>query len=141
MGLLKDLILRVLLLDFQGQPYLLDLSGIGFFTSREQGACELHGDGACSLLYLAGSKIRHKGTENSLDVNAVMLVEGAVLYGDYRIDEVFREFLEGYRVPFDRKELADQLAVSIVDFRRYFRFKVFQLRNIGDIIEGGNEYS
>ena len=72
---------------------------------------------------------------------AVMFIERAVLDGDYRVDEVFREFLKSYGVAFDGEKLTDQVSVSVVDLRWYFGLEVLKLRNIGYIIEGGNKYS
>ena len=114
-----------LVLQLQRQILLLKLPHIAFKGSLMETPAEdiilkklLGNGGAAACRIIVGDHALH-GTENGLQVNAVVLPEAFVLYGHEGVDEILRQLLIGHALPVGalRHQRRHHLAVPVQGLR------------------------
>ncbi len=91
----QDLVLGVDLLDLHGEDHLAGLAGEGLLEGQEQVAGQLHGEGAGPGT-AAAQDVVQDDLHHALHVDAVVLIEAAILDGDHGVLEVLRNALQGH---------------------------------------------
>ena len=91
---LQNIVLRVLLLQFEGRENLLNLPGDGDVIVLRQIFNELLGDGGAAEIVLHSDKHVHHGAARAVPVHAVMHPEALVLNGHHRVDQILWDILD-----------------------------------------------
>ena len=86
---LQNLQLGVLGLQLHGQIGLLNLAFVAEFIAEHRIFDQLLGDGGTALLR-PGDKILDEGTDDALDVNAIVGIEARILHGHKGVAQIFR---------------------------------------------------
>src|SRR5688500_2490384 len=109
--------LAVLRFEPVRQPGLADLAGVGLRAIEEGAADELLGDGAAALDDSPAAEVGDHGTEDAAAINAVVLIEAAILGGDHGGHQRVRHLLERHRYAVLLVERRDESVFGIVDQR------------------------
>ena len=136
----EDLVLRVALLDLDGENRFLDLPLPRFLVGEEQLAGELLGERAGAGGHPSFDDVLDERDDDARDAEAEVLLEGGVLGGEDRLLQLRRDrFIRDDLAPLNR-ELADDLAAGAVDARDGARRIVVQRINLGDVPRVGEEH-
>ena len=129
----EDGVLRVVLLDLDGQQRLLDLPLELDVGGEEEQLAELLGDGARPAHDLAVPQVDGGRGDDPADVDAHVVVETLVLDGDDGQLEVLGDLAGGNELAPLEEELADGLAVPAVDLGQDGGLVVFQGPDFGQV--------
>src|SRR5271155_4327936 len=100
-------------LEPAGEKRLIDLALDGALVRQEQVLGELLGDSGSALHDTASPRVGHQRAERAVEVDAVVLVETAILGGEHGLDQMVRHLLERYRIVVLDTAGAELVAVAV----------------------------
>mmetsp|Transcript_18069 Transcript_18069/g.43143 ORF Transcript_18069/g.43143 Transcript_18069/m.43143 type:complete len:678 (+) Transcript_18069:676-2709(+) len=130
---LEDLLLAQVLLDLDREQRLLGLAPQGLAVAQVDVAGQLLGDGGRALQPVRVQQVVDEGAQDAAEVDARVAVEIAVLDGEQRVLQRFRDVLERHEATPLGTELADQLAVLTQHAQRLVGLVVGQRVELGQL--------
>ena len=89
--------------EFEGEQNFINFAGVCFFSRQVNIACNLHGDGGCTLA-LALAQVGNASPDETQIVQAAVLVKACILNGQHGVFHDLRNFFDGCEVaPFFTK--------------------------------------
>ncbi len=109
----QDFALRQVPFEPKRQKRLVDLAPDGALVRQEKILGELLGERGAALHHAVGARVHRQRPQGADHIDAEMLEETAVLGGDHRVDEVWRQLVEGHGVVVADAAATDFLSVLV----------------------------